>query len=78
MAQEDLPQKVPDSLNEGLIIPVHKGKGKDPFLPGNYRGITLSSAISKLFEIILLQRLTPVLEEASVPEKGLSCADAMD
>ena len=35
-------EKVPDSLNEGLIIPVHKGKGKDPFLPGNYRGITLS------------------------------------
>ena len=61
-------EKVPESLNEGLIIPVHKGKGKDPFLPGNYRGITLSSVISKLFEIILLQRLTPVLEEAGVPD----------
>jgi hypothetical protein len=24
-------------LNEGLIIPVHKGKGKDPFQPGSYR-----------------------------------------
>ena len=77
-------EKVPDSLNEGLIIPVHKGKGKDPFLPGNYRGITLSSVITKLFEIILLQCLTPVLEEAGVPDfaqtayqKGLSCADAI-
>ena len=77
-------EKVPDSLNEGLIIPVHKGKGKDPFLPGNYRGITLSSVICKLFEIILLQRLTPFLEKAGVPDfaqtayqKGLSCADAI-
>ena len=77
-------EKVPDFLNDGLIIPVHKGKGKDPFLPGNYRGITLSSVISKLFEIILLQRITSALEEAGAPDfaqtayqKGLSCADAI-
>ena len=42
--------------------------GKDPFLPGSYRGITLSSVISTLLEIILLQRLSPVLEEAGVPD----------
>ena len=77
-------EELPASLNEGLIIPVHKGKGKDPFLPGSYRGITLSSVISKLFEIILLKRLSPVLEDAGVPDlaqtayqKGLSCADAI-
>ena len=77
-------EELPASLNEGLIIPVHKGKGKDPFLPGSYRGITLSSVISKLFEIILLQRLSPGLEDAGVPDlaqtayqKGLSCADAI-
>ena len=77
-------EEIPTSLNEGLIIPVHKGKGKDPFLPGSYRGITLSSVISKLLEINLLQRLSPVLEEAGVPDfaqtayqKGLSCADAI-
>jgi hypothetical protein len=69
-------EEVPTSLNEGLIIPVHKGKGKDPFQPGNYRGIALSS-------VILLRRLSPLLEEAGVPDfsqtayqKGLSCADA--
>ena len=61
-------EELPASLNEGLIIPVHKGKGKDPFLPGSYRGITLSSVISKLFEIILLKRLSPVLEDAGVPD----------
>ena len=77
-------EELPASLNEGLIIPVHKGKGKDPFLPGSYSGITLSSVISKLFEIILLQCLSPVLEDAGVPDlaqtayqKGLSCADAI-
>ena len=76
-------EQIPAPLNEGLIIPIQKGKGKDPFKPGNYRGITLSSVISKLLEIILLQRLLPLLEEAGVPDfaqtayqKGLSCADA--
>ena len=29
-------EQIPVSLNEGLIIPVHKGKGKDPFQPDSY------------------------------------------
>ena len=77
-------EQIPTTLNEGLIIPVHKGKGKDPFKPESYRGITLSSVISKLFEIILLRRLSPILEEVGVPDfaqtayqKGISCADAI-
>ena len=77
-------EEITTSLNEGLIIPVHKGKGKYPFLLGSYRGITLSSVISKDLGIILLQRLSHVLEEAGVPDfaqtsyqKGLSCADAI-
>ena len=61
-------EQIPTTLNEGLIIPVHKGKGKDPFKPESYRGITLSSVISKLFEIILLRRLSPILEEVGVPD----------
>ena len=76
-------EQIPASLNEGLIIPVHKGKGKDPFQPDSYRGITLSSVICKLLEIILLQCLSP-LKEAGVPDfaqtayqKGLSCTDAI-
>ena len=77
-------EQIPASLNEGLIIPVYKGKGKDPFQPDSYRGITLSSVICKLLEIILLQRLSPLLEEAGIPDfaqtayqKGLSCTDAI-
>ena len=77
-------EQIPTTLNEGLIIPVHKGKGKDPFKPESYRGITLSSVISKLFEIILLRRLSLILEEVGVPDfaqtaylKCISCADAI-
>ena len=57
--------------------------GNDPFLPGSYRGITLSSMIIKLFKIMILHHLTPVLEEASIPDftqtayqQGPSCVDA--
>ena len=77
-------EEIPASLNKELIILVHKGKGKERFLQGSYRGITLSSVISKLFEIIILKHISPVLEEAGVPDiaqtayqKGLSCADAI-
>ena len=77
-------EQILTSLNEGLIIPEHKSKGKDPFKPESYRGITLSSVISKLFEIILLHRLSPTLEEVGVPDfaqtayqKGISCANAI-
>ena len=77
-------EEIPTCLNEGLIIPVYKGNGKDPLLPDSYRGITLSSVITKLFEIVLLQRLTPLLEEVGFPDfsqtayqKGISCSDAI-
>ena len=33
-----------------LTIPVFKGKGRDPLNPNNYRGITLTSVISKCLE----------------------------
>lgn len=63
---------------------MYKKNGKDPLLPGSYRGITLSSAIIKVFEIILLQCLTLTLEEFGCPDfaqtayqKGLSCIDAI-
>ena len=77
-------KEIPTCLNEGLIISVYKGNGKDPLLPDSYRGITLSSVITKLFEIVLLQRLTPLLEEVGFADfsqtayqKGISCSDAI-
>ncbi len=61
-------EEIPISLNEGLVIPIHKGEGKDPFLPGSYRGITLSSVLSKVLELIILHRLSPVLSDMGVPD----------
>ena len=59
-------------------------KGKDPLLVSSYRGITLSSVLSKVLEIILLQRLSSPLEEQGFPDqlqtayqKGVSCMDAI-
>ena len=77
-------EEVPDCLKEGLVIPIYKKQGKNPLLPSSYRGITLLPVVSKLLEIILLQRLSPLLEERGFPDqlqrayqKGLSCMDAI-
>ncbi|MCG8112938.1 MAG: reverse transcriptase family protein [Candidatus Thiodiazotropha taylori] len=47
---------IPKPLKEGIIITLHKGGRKSKTDPNNYRAITLSSAILKLFERILLER----------------------
>ena len=51
--------KYPSSWNTGKIIPLHK-KG-DRSDPGNYRGITISSCLGKLFNSILNSRLQKFL-----------------
>ena len=77
-------EDIPPSLKEGIITPIYKGKGKDPLLATSYRGITISSSLSKLLELIILNRLRPFLDEMNVPDhlqtayqKGLSCSDAI-
>lgn len=77
-------EEVPSCMKEGLVIPIYKRQGKDPLAVGSYRGITLSSVLPKLLEIILLQRLSPVLEDLGFPDqlqtayqRGISCIDAI-
>jgi hypothetical protein len=48
---------LPTSMRKGMIIPLYKGKNKDKCNPANYRGITLTSTIGKVFERLLLERL---------------------
>ena len=47
---------IPNSLKDGIIITLHKGGRKSKTDPNNYRAITFSSAILKLFEGILLEK----------------------
>ena len=54
-------QLFPSQWATGIIVPLHKsGEVEDP---NNYRGITLNSYISKLFTLLLNNRLTTWCEE---------------
>ena len=73
-----------DSLKCGTTVPVYKGGGRDPLPPDSYRGITLSSVVSKVLEMLLLNRLETVFVEANIPHpnqsayrKKVSCADTI-
>ena len=77
-------EALPDSLKSGFVIPVYKRNGRDPLLPDSYRGITLSSVVSKVLEKLVLGRLEMNLMEANIPHlnqsaycKKVSCADAI-
>ena len=60
---------IPESFLRGIIIPIHKGKGKSVSDPGNYRGITLSTTFCKLVETLLKPTVTQCLEEFDVPDE---------
>jgi hypothetical protein len=47
---------VPDSMKRGVIITMHKGGNKRRDLPDNFRAITLTSVLLKLYESVLLTR----------------------
>ena len=58
-------ETIPVSFKEGIIIPIYKGKGKDPLSSKSYRGITLTS---ESFEFLLLDRLLPILNDNNLPQ----------
>ena len=67
-----------------MIVPVHKGKGRNPHTCNNYRGITLTSVLSKCLEVIILERLESLFIERGFQHpsqtayrRGLSCIDAI-
>ena len=80
LALEDIPQ----CMKDGLVIAVYKRQGENRLLLNSYRGITISPVLCKIFETILLQRLSPILHDAGSPhmlqtayQKGVSCMDAI-
>ena len=58
----------PEIWSTGVIVPIYK-KG-DPKEPANYRGITLSSTMSKLFTYILNQRLSSWFEQSGAASQA--------
>ena len=62
---------VPDHMKRGTIITLHKGNGKSKDNPNNYRAISLTSVILKIYELVLLGRCKSViLEKLSVQQCG--------
>ena len=56
--------KFPTSMKTGLVIPVFKGGNR--CLPENYRPISLTSHLSKLFERIVVRVLTAYMSSANL------------
>ena len=54
---------IPKSWKGGIIIPVHKQRNKLDV--NNYRGITISSYLGKLFCHIINDRISEALENKS-------------
>ena len=44
-------------LKTGIILPLFKGKGAKPNNKDNYRGITMFPTLTKIYEMVLLDRL---------------------
>ncbi len=57
---------IPMSWSKGIINPILKNPKDDPRDPLNYRGITMTSSVYKLFCSVLCRRLTTWIEENDI------------
>lgn len=57
---------VPEQWKESVIVPILKNKSGSKMDPDNYRGITLSSIMSKLFERVLLMKYGHLLKTSQL------------
>ena len=65
-------EAVLEVLKRGVVVPVYKGGGKDPMNVDSYKGIILTSMVSKVLEFLLLERLESVFLEAGLPHVNQS------
>ncbi|VDI19044.1 Hypothetical predicted protein [Mytilus galloprovincialis] len=63
--------EIPKVFKTGILTPVHK-KGKDSTLPTNYRGITVTSALGKVFEYALLDKMIDLNNNQSELQFGFT------
>ena len=73
-------QYIPVIFQQGLLVPLYKGKDLCNIEPNKYQGITLLSIFTKLFEMILWERIEPWwIREGAISDlqgacrKGHSC-----
>ena len=73
---------VPSQWLDAIIKPIPKGSDKDPYVPLNYRGISLISCVSKLYSSIMNNRIVNYCnllnifpEEQNGFRKHRSCED---
>jgi hypothetical protein len=71
---------VPDAFHVGVVVPIIKDKLGNTSDTDNYRPITLSPMISKLFEAVLLDIFSTFFLTDDLQfgfKKGLSCSSAI-
>ena len=56
----------PDSMLNGTMIPIPKGKGKAIICSDNYRAITLSSILCKVFDWVVLLKENKILRSSDL------------
>jgi len=57
---------VPETFHAGIVVPVLKDKRGDATDINNYRAVTLSSCISKLFKMCILELYGDMLSTSSL------------
>ena len=60
---------VPENFRRGVQIPLFKGKNLSSTDTNNFRGITLLSTFSKMFEMVIWERLEPWWKENELMSK---------
>jgi len=71
---------VPRDFGKGIIIPLIKNSDGDKTSCGNYRGITISAVLSKVFELVLMRDMWTYLQSDKLQfgfKKSSSCAHAV-
>jgi len=71
---------VPDAFGRGIVIPIVKDRCGDVSSVDNYRPITLSPVISKVFESLLLMKFSDYMGTDDLQfgfKKGLGCSNAI-
>ena len=71
---------VPDDFGKGILIPILKDSNADVSICDNYRGITLSCVISKVFEYAILEKYSYLFNTDDLQfgfRNGVGCSDAL-